>query len=80
MTDKDRIAAVEANRLREDPAFQAAVLSSRRQTLEALSTVDPSDIEQIRTLQARVKAIDLLATELAAAIIRGTPQRETAVA
>ena len=79
MTEQDTRAAAEANRLREDPAFQSAVLGVRKQALEALTNVDPTSTDEIRTLQARVRAIDLLATEIAAAIIRGTPQRSQTV-
>lgn len=79
MSTDASVAAAEANRLREDPAFQAAVLGARKQALEALISVEPTNAEEIRTLQARVRAIDLLATELAAAIIRGTPQRSQTV-
>lgn len=79
MTEADKVAAVDAERVRQDPAFQKAVLAIRKNALEALASVDPTQADEIRTLQARVWAIDNLCTELAATIIRGTPQRQNPV-
>lgn len=80
MTEQDTIAAAEADRLRQDPAFQGAVIAIRKEALEELASVDSTDVESIRTLQARVRAIDLLATEIGRIILRGTPQRKPSVA
>lgn len=80
MTDADTIAAAEANRLRLDPAFQSAVLTIRKDAMEELAKAEATNVDLIRTLQARIRAIDLLATEIANAILRGTPQRKPAVA
>ena len=66
--------AVEAERLRTDPAFQRAVVAIRKNALEALVMVDPSDQEAIRTNQAMIKAIDNLCQEIANEIIRGAHQ------
>lgn len=76
MTEDDQIAAVDAERLRQDPAFQRAVLDARKAALEELAVIDASDTEAIRTAQAKVKAISALTTALASTIIRGTPQRQ----
>lgn len=75
MTEDDQIRAANAETLRRDPTFQAAVLGARKSALEALATVVPTDVEAIRNAQAKIKAIDELSTELARMIIIGTPQR-----
>ncbi len=75
MTDQDQIDAENADRLRQDPAFQKAVLDARKAALEELAVIDASDVEAIRTAQAKVRAISALSTALANTIIRGTPQR-----
>ena len=75
MTEDDKIRAANADTLRRDPTFQSAVLEARKSALEALATVNPTDTDAVRAAQAKVKAIDQLSTELAAIIIRGTPQR-----
>ncbi len=79
MTEADKVAAVDAERVRQDPAFRKAVLAIRKNALEALANVDPVQADEIRTLQAQVRAIDSLCTELADTIIRGTPQRQNPV-
>lgn len=76
MTAEDELAAVEAERLRTDPAFQAAVKEARRAALEALVSADPTKPEQIMIHQANIRAIDQVCTAIANAIIRGTPQRK----
>lgn len=75
MTEQDQIDAVNADRLRQDPIFQKAVLDARKAALEELAEIDASDTEAIRTAQAKVKAISALSTSIANIIIRGTPQR-----
>ena len=72
--------AAEAERLRTDPAFQRSVTAIRKNALEALATVHPTDHEAIRTNQALIRAIDTLCQEIANEIIRGTPGRAVAVA
>jgi hypothetical protein len=79
MTEADKVAAIDADRVRQDPAFQKAVLAIRKKAMEALILVEPTNTDEIRTLQARVWAIDNLCTELAATILRGTPQRQNPV-
>lgn len=79
MTEADQIAAVDAERLRQDTAFQRAVTTIRKSALEALANVDPAQADEIRTIQAQIRAIDNLCTEIAATIIRGTPQRQNPV-
>lgn len=76
MTEDDKIRATNADTLRRDPTFQFAVLEARKAALEDLATIDPTNTDAIRAAQAKVKAIDQLTTELAAIIIRGTPQRQ----
>lgn len=73
------IAAAEADRLRQDPAFQRAVLSLRADAVNALVSVDPTDVETIRTKQAEIRAIDGLCQEIANAILRA-PRKPMAVA
>lgn len=72
--------AAEAEQLRTNPAFQRAVVAIRKNALEALATVSPTDEDAIRTNQARVRAIDTLCQEIADEIIRGAPGRAVAVA
>ena len=79
MTEADKVAAVDADRLRQDPAFEMAVKEARKKALETLTEVEPTDVEAIRNAQALVRAIDTLCTELAKTIIRGTPQRQNPV-
>lgn len=79
MTEADKVAAVDAERVRQDPAFQKAVLAIRKKALETLANVDATKVDEIRTLQAQIRAIDSLCTELADTIIRGTPQRQNPV-
>lgn len=64
-------AGAEAERLRLDPAFQRAMTEARKDTLEQLASVDATDTDTIRRLQAEVTAIDLLATNLGRTIFFG---------
>jgi hypothetical protein len=81
MVTQDRaIAAAEAKQLRDDPAFGRAVLAVKQRLLVELSTVDPLDTEKIRSNQASIRAIDLLAEMIANEIIRGSEQRQLHVA
>ena len=75
-----KIQSAEAQQLRDYPAFQRAVLAARRRLLEHLADVDPLETENIRTTQAQIRAIDLLAEMLADEIIRGTELRQVGVA
>jgi len=75
MTEEDRTRAANANSLRRDPVFQAAVIEVRKGALEQLALIDPTDVEAIRNAQATIRAIDGLTTTLANFIIAGTPQR-----
>lgn len=79
MTEADQIAAVDAERLRQDPAFQRAVLTIRKNALEMLAQVDPTQTDAIRNAQAQIRAVDHLCTELRDTIIRGTPQTKNPV-
>lgn len=79
MTEADKVAAVDAERLRQDPSFQRALTAVRKKAVEALVLVDPTNTDEIRNAQAQIRAIDNLCTELADTIIRGTPQRQNPV-
>jgi len=79
ISEEDKKAGAEANRLRMDPAFQLAMTEARKGALEELASVEASDINTIMRLQAEIKAIDLIATNLATAIIRATEPRKIAV-
>ncbi len=79
MTEEDRIRAVNADTLRQDPTFQAAVLEARKDALEELARIEPVDIEAIRNAQAKVRAIDALTTALASFILKGMQRRNPAV-
>jgi predicted DNA-binding transcriptional regulator YafY len=83
-------AAAEADRLRLDPAFQAAILALRASAVSALQAEEqavltamlngqPTNIEAVRTKQAEIKAIDGFCQELASAILR-VPRKPMAVA
>lgn len=73
------LAAAEAERLRIDPAFQQAVTDLRKQAVERLVAADASNTDEIRTIQAEIKAIDGLCGQIAGAILRA-PRKPMAVA
>ena len=77
MTEADKVAAADAERLRQDPSFQRALTAIRKNAVDALVHVDPTNADEIRNAQAQIRAIDNLCTELRDTIIRGTPQRQT---
>lgn len=84
-------AAEAANRLRTDPAFQAAVISLRASKVAEmereqanvinamLSGMPANNIEAVRTIRAEIKAIDGICQEIANAILRA-PRKPMAVA
>ena len=74
--EQARIHAAEAKDLRESPAFQRAVLGGKQRLLLKLADTDPLDTEQLRTIQANIRALDLISEMLADEIIRGTPPRQ----
>lgn len=82
--DKDRAradaikAGAEAERLRLDPAFQRAVTEARKDTLEHLASVKATETHEIMRLQAEVKAIDLLSTNLGMTILLGQQAQKEA--
>lgn len=76
MTEQDEIDAANADRLRQDPIFQKAVLDARSKALEELATINATDVDKIRDAQARVRAISDLTTAIAAIILRGTAKRK----
>ena len=74
--EKIKLHAIEARNLRDNPAFERAILGAKKYCLDALATVDPLDTEEIRTIQANIRAIDLLAEMIANEIIRGSEPRQ----
>jgi hypothetical protein len=80
ITQDQKIRSAEAEMLRENPAFQRAVLGARKRCLEQLTEIDPNGSLQIIKIQAQIRAIDNLAEFLADEIIRGTEPRQVAAA
>lgn len=78
MTDdeKQRLAA-EAQRLKDNEAFQAALSGLRLDALEGLARAQATDIETIRDHQASVRVVDNLRGNLEA-FIRNGHLRKTA--
>lgn len=72
--------ALEADRLRLEPAFQRAVLQLRKDAVDALIAVNPNDPNAILKHQAEIRAIDGLATSIANEIQRGTVRTRAPVA
>lgn len=79
-TTDQKALAVEAERLRTDRPFAQAVIALRREAVEKLVTVDPTDQTAVMNLQAYIRAIDAPCGEIAAQILRGTPQKAPPVA
>jgi hypothetical protein len=94
MTEDERIAlttaAAEAERLRNDPAFQAGIRSlhesasaelaaAKEAVIEALLYGERPDIDSVRTAEARLSAVNGLMGEIAKAIARA-PRKPMAVA
>ena len=79
-TEAQTSLAIEAERLRTDRPFAEAILIMRKDAIEKLVSVDPNDTQAVMNLQAYVRAIDGLCTEIASQILRGTPQKSTPVA
>jgi len=73
-------AAIEAERLRTDPAFAAAVMQMRKDAIERLIVCDATDTATVLRHQSDIRAIDSLCDEIATAIHRGTPRRPPPVA
>ncbi len=69
-------AAIAADRLRTDPAFQRAILAMRKDKIEALIDAAATDEEANRKLRAEITAIDDLCGEIAMTITRGTPRTQ----
>lgn len=80
ISDEDRTMALEADRLRTDPSFAAAVTELRRSAVEGLIKADATDTASVMKLQAYILAIDGLCTEIANQIRRGTPREPQPVA
>ena len=95
MTEAEKQAIAEAaeaaNRLRNDPAFQAAIVSLRASKVAEmereqanvinamLNGMPANNIETVRTLRAEIKAIDGICQEIANAVLRA-PRKPMAVA
>lgn len=71
---KEQLAA-EAQRLKENEAFQAALNSMRSDALEGLARTPATDIETIRDHQARVRVVDDLRGNIEAFIRNGLPKK-----
>lgn len=71
--------ADEANRLKNEPAFQRAVLSMHRENVAQLIACDPTSTEEIRRLQANIRAVEGLTASLAAEILRTPRMTQTVV-
>lgn len=80
MTEADIMLAQEAERLRTDQPFALAITALRKEAIEKLLSVDPTDTPAVMNLQAYIRAIDALCGEIAAQILRGTPQKVKPVA
>lgn len=79
LSEQDKLdleaAALDAERLRTDPAFQRALTAMRKDAVEQLLALDEANdtyLADNRRLRAEVKAIDSLCGQIATAIQRGT--------
>lgn len=80
-TEDQKILAQEADRLRTDRPFAEAITIMRKEAVEALVNVDVvEDPNKARQLQANIRAIDALCTEIAAMILRGNLRSNKPVA
>jgi hypothetical protein len=79
-TQEQKIRSAEASQLRDNPAFQRAVLGAKKRCLEQLADVDPHGVDTIRAIQAQIRAIDNLAEFIADEITRGLEPRHVAAA
>ena len=81
MTDDERQSLInagyEADRLRSDPYFGPAILELRREALDALASVEPTDVEAIRTHQATVRVVQGITDRIAASISRAQQVQKT---
>jgi hypothetical protein len=76
--DKAQLAA-EAQRIKENEAFQAALDAMRRDAVEGLVRTPATDIEAIRDHQARARVVDELRGNLEAFIRQGAPRKATGI-
>ena len=74
--EKLKIHAAEARSLRDDPAFQRAVLEHQAALLPEPGQRPSAQHQQLRTTQALIRAIDLMAEMIADEIMRGTEPRQ----
>lgn len=80
VTEETKYLAIEAERLRNEKPFAEAVIALRRDAIDKLIQVDPTNTPAVMNLQAYIRAIDGLTTEIANQILRGTPQKSQPVA
>lgn len=71
--------AHEAQRLKENEAFQRALDAMRTHALEGLVRTPATDIEAIRDHQAKVRVVDDLRGNLEAFIRSGEPKRKPGI-
>jgi hypothetical protein len=70
---------LEAERLRENEALQAAFDMARREALEALAVADVADVNAMLRLQAKVAAIDEIRMQLDRMIIAAPKERRAVI-
>ena len=75
---KEQLAA-EAERLRDNEAFQAALDALRMSALEGPARTPATDIEAIRDHQARVRVVDDLRGDIEAFIRNGMPRKPAGI-
>lgn len=76
--DKARLKA-EAQRIKENEAFQAAMTAMRNDALEALARTLATDADTIRDLQAKARVVDDLRDNLEAFIRNGSSRKATGI-
>lgn len=67
--------AHEAQSIKDNEAFQLALGAMRRDAIEGLVSVNATDTDAIRDLQATVKVVDELRANLDALIRKGQPPK-----
>ena len=73
MTDEQ--IALSAQSIKDNEAFQMALGAMRRDAMEELASVNATDTDKIRDLQATVRVVDELRGSLEALIRKGQPPK-----
>lgn len=79
MTDDIQRMASEAERIKDNEAFQAILAELRAEALEGLVRTPATDAEAIRDHQAIVKVVDELRGKVEAYIRRGQPRQPAGI-